>query len=104
MYYVHKKSIVTAQRIEKDGLIPTQIGEVLALEDQIALTDRYGNTDIVSEEWLNDNYIQLKKERKAKKPKFNIEDMANGYLEMGELVKQSNENDEDYIFEPSKVV
>jgi hypothetical protein len=30
--------------------------------------------------------------------------MANGYLEMGELVKQSNENDEDYIFEPSKVV
>jgi hypothetical protein len=103
-YYVPKNSIVSAQKVEKDGTVLTQVGEFLVLENQVTLTDRYGNVDIISEEWLKENYIPLKKERKVTKPKYDLDEMAKAYLEMGEIVKQSNENDENYIFEPSKVV
>ncbi|MED3562415.1 hypothetical protein [Bacillus xiapuensis] len=93
MYYVHKKHIMTAQKIEKDSMIPTQIGETLALEDQIALKDCYGNVDIVNEEWLNDNYVLVKKERKQIKPqKSPFEEMyAKQLVEFGSLPNQEEE-------------
>lgn len=48
-----------------------------------------------------EDYIAIQKVEK--KSKYNLDEMANGYIEMGSLVEESNENNDNYIFEPKLV-
>lgn len=82
MYYTQKNHLVEVERVD-EGML---------------LTNELGNSFTVSEEWFYENYVQVKKMRK-KPSKPSIDDLASAYREIGELVKESNENNEDYIFD-----
>jgi hypothetical protein len=78
-YYSNRKYTVAV--VEKvDGIVKLQ--------------DIDGHTYVVSEERFNAHYVPIKREERKK---FNMDDTASGYVEMGNIVTQtSNDN---YIFE-----
>jgi hypothetical protein len=100
MYYSHKKFLVQVERAESDGYL--DYGETVQpyFKGNLIATDEHGNHSILPENYFQDHYIKVQKVEKKKS--YNLDELASGYLEMGQLVKQSNENDEDYIFEPKK--
>jgi hypothetical protein len=102
MYYANKKFLVQVERAETDGYL--DFGETAQpyFEGNMIATDEYGNQSVLTENYFYENFVGVRKLRKGKTPRKSIEDYAKGYIEMGQLVKQSNENDENYIFDPKK--
>lgn len=66
-------------------------------DGKVLLTNDIGESFTVSEDYFYDTYTFVRKSRKTRNT--NLDDIANAYAEMGELVKQSNGNNEDYIFD-----
>jgi hypothetical protein len=56
---------------------------------------------VIDEDVFYSNYVgvrKLRQPRKTRKSPFEMAAIAEAYQEMGNLVKKSNENDENYIF------
>jgi hypothetical protein len=105
MYFSNKRFLVQAERAEEDGFIDYGESVQPYFVGNIILKDEFGCQSVVTEQYFYDNYVGVRKLYKSKTPRkspFELQAMAEGYATMGELVKQSNENNEDYIFEPNK--
>lgn len=99
MLYANNRFLVDAVRAEEDGFINSYPENVPYFKGNIIATDQFGNQYPMTEEHFYSNYTPVRKMKHVeKKPTYNIDTMASAYAEMGELVKQSNENNEDYIF------
>jgi hypothetical protein len=64
-------------------------------------TDPTGFQYVIDEDVFYSNYVGVRKIRQPRKPRkspFEMAAIAEAYQEMGNLVKKSNENDENYIF------
>lgn len=103
-YFAHRKHLVHIEKAEMDGFLHTIDGiQPVTAGDNIGC-DEFGNRFVINDKYFLDNYVPVRKLQKTKtqrKSPFE-EQYANAYLEMGELVKQSNENDENYIFDLKK--
>jgi hypothetical protein len=103
MYYAQKKFLVTVDRAEETGELLTMQGEIPVRPTDIIATDQFGTQFIMTDKYFYDNYTPVRKMKKTKTPrKSTLEEYANAYLEMGDLVKQSNEEDQNYIFDIKK--
>lgn len=81
MYYAQKQFLVTAKRVEKDGWLTTEIGEVPVKKGEIILTDHNGNSFTTKDEFFKEDYVSVKLTEKE----IDIEAMAKGYQDMGEI-------------------
>lgn len=97
MYFANKRFLVSVERAEEDGELLTMEGEIPVRPTDIIATDQLGTQFVMTDKYFYENYVPVRKMRK-KPSKTTLEQYASAYLEMGELVKQSNENNEDYIF------
>jgi hypothetical protein len=100
-YYSHRKSLITVERIEDDDILITQSGNIPVRKGTLVAKDDFGNTYPMNEEDFNSNYAQVKKVEKPNAPRMSPfeEEMMKGYIEMGQLMKQSNEENQNYIFD-----
>lgn len=98
MHYASKRFLVQVERPEQEGEIHTIHGTLPVKPNDILATDEFGVQFVMTEKYFSDNYVPVQKVKRD----FDLEAMANAYAEMGELVKQSNENNEDYIFDIKK--
>jgi hypothetical protein len=100
MYYAQKKFLVTVYRAEETGELLTMQGEIPVRPTDIIATDQFGTQFVMTDKYFYENHVPVRKIKKTKTPrKSQLEEYANAYIEMGELVKQSNENNENYIFD-----
>jgi hypothetical protein len=97
MLYAHKQSLISVNVAEKDGVLITQSGNIPIKKGTRIAHNEVGNPFMVSPEDFNNNYVPVKKVKS--KPKYNADDLASAYIEMGNLVEESNINNENYIFE-----
>lgn len=68
----------------------------------VIIKDQSGELIFMGEKAFKENYIPIKKverTRTKRKSPFELAAITEGYSTMGELVKQSNEEDQNYIFE-----
>jgi hypothetical protein len=98
MYYASKRFLVQVERPEQEGEIITQYGSIPVKPTDIVATDEFGIQFVMTDQYFSDNYVPVEKVKKD----IDIDAMANAYAQMGELIKQSNENNEDYIFDIKK--
>jgi hypothetical protein len=98
MYYSSKRYLVQVERPKQEGEIHTIYGTLPVNPNDVLATDEFGVQFIMSEKYFNDNYVPVEKIKKD----IDIDAMSATYAEMGELIKQSNENNEDYIFDIKK--
>jgi hypothetical protein len=97
-YYASKRFLVQVERPEQEGEIHTIHGTLPVKPTDIVATDEFGVQYVMSEKHFSENYLPVQKVKRN----FDLEAMANAYAEMGDLVKQSNDNNEDYIFDIKK--
>jgi hypothetical protein len=98
MYYSSKRYLVQVERPEQEGEIHTIYGTLPVKPNDVLATDEFGVQFVMSEKHFQENYVPVEKIKKD----IDIDAMASAYAQTGELVKQSNENNEDYIFDIKK--
>ncbi|PLR99495.1 hypothetical protein [Bacillus sp. T33-2] len=104
MQYAHRKFLVTVNRVKEKGVLETYSGSIPVFPGDMILTDLDGNTFVERETRFNEYYVPVEQIEAKPKKKVNLDEMMKGYAEMGQLVKESNEKDENYIFEPNKAL
>lgn len=99
MYYSHKKFIGDIVEVEDDGILHTELASIPVKKGEIIFKPFDSHAEILSKDYFEKNYVPVEVK---KKPKIDIEVLMQGYIEMGELIEESNKNNENYIFEVKK--
>lgn len=99
VHYSHRKHLLHIERAEDDGFIDSIEGIQPVSKGDLIGCDEFGNRFVVSEEYFYDNYVPVRKLRKTKTQRKSPFEIENAYIEMGKLVKQSNEEGQNYIFD-----
>lgn len=81
MHYAQKQFIVTAKVAKEDGWLTTENGEFEVKKGELILTDYQGNSFTTTEFFFKEDYVPVK----LTKAEIDIEAMAKGYEEMGEI-------------------
>lgn len=100
MLYAHRKFLVTATQAKEDGELLTVHGKIPVFVGNVVAHDDLGNPFVMPESYFKENYIPVKKVKDL----VNLDEMAAAYMTMGELIKESNDNNEDYIFDVKKSI
>jgi hypothetical protein len=93
MLYADKRFLVHVNKAETDGELLTINGSIPYEKGHMIATDQLGNQSLMSEQYFKRNYEPVRKT----KAKYNLDDIASAYMEMGKLIEETN--NDDYIFE-----
>ena len=90
MYYAHKKFYGHVTKVEGRGVLETVNGSIPVFPGEMIFTNRYGQQEVITEH-------SLKKDYEAVEP-MTIEEIAKGYIEMGEInLEEANEGVHTYL-------
>lgn len=91
--YSHKNSVVDIVKAEIGQVVDTPFGLMECGDSDYVLTDHLGENYVISEDTVKNEYVEFETNARVK-AKWNFEELAAGYMELGQL----NQNeDEIYI-------
>lgn len=81
-YIAHKSFVGQVEKVEKDGVIFMFGEEIPVNKGELVFKNLKGEQQLITKKQLDNDFVGVKI---AERPKINLNEMAKGYIEMGDI-------------------